>query len=231
MLELCAVETGYGNAQALHGVSFSVGAGEAVALIGRNGAGKSTTLKALMGILPCRAGDRRFEGRSIAGLPVHRTSRLGIGYVPEDRQIFGPLTAEENLTVGARSHRPGPWTLRRVYDLFPRLAERRHARGQSLSGGEQQMLAIGRALMANPRVLLLDEPTEGLAPIIVDTLADAIAVINGEGMAVVIVEQNFAVPQRLCRRFAVMENGAVAWTGDTAAFAADRDRIDRLIGV
>ena len=184
-----------------------------LALVGRNGAGKSTVLKAWMGQLPLRSGQRRLDGRDITGLALDACSRMGIALVPENRLIFAGLSCEENLTLASLNHPPGQWTLNAVYHLFPRLKERSRAQGTSLSGGEQQMLSIGRALMTNPRYLLLDEPTEGLAPMMVEQIVGAIATISQQGMAVILVEQNFHIPERLADRFALIDSGRITWTG------------------
>ena len=214
MLELKGANAFYGKAQALHDVDFAVGSGEIVALIGRNGAGKSTLLRALAGAHALASGERRLDGAAITQLPLHQCSRRGIALVPEDRQIFSNLTAEENLRLVEALHAPGYWSRDRIYGLFPRLAERRSANGTSLSGGEQQMLAIARALLANPRYLLLDEPTEGLAPVIVDAIIGAVGEIHAQGTAVVLVEQNAKVPRLLAQRFHIIDSGRLIWSGN-----------------
>jgi len=215
MLELREAEAAYGKAQALHRVSLAVRPGHVTALVGRNGAGKSTTLKALMGQMRLRSGSRWLDGREVSDLPPEQLSRQGVAFVPEDRQIFGGLSADENLQLAALSHAAGPWTLERVHALFPRLHERRRAQGTSLSGGEQQMLAIGRALMTNPRYLLLDEPTEGLAPVIVELIVKAIIEIRDAGMGILLVEQNLHVPRQLADRYALLDSGRNTWNGGT----------------
>ena len=215
MLELREAEASYGKAQALHCVSLAVRPGHVTALVGRNGAGKSTTLKALMGQMRLRGGSRWLDGRDVSNLSPEQLSRQGVAFVPEDRQIFSGLSAEENLQLAELSHAAGPWTLERVYALFPRLHERRRAQGTSLSGGEQQMLAIGRALMTNPRYLLLDEPTEGLAPVIVEQIVQAIVEIRDGGMGVLLVEQNLHVPRQLADRYALLDSGRNTWNGGT----------------
>ncbi|MGQ3070790.1 MAG: ABC transporter ATP-binding protein [Ferrovibrionaceae bacterium] len=222
MLALSQADVFYGRAQALHALDLAVAPAEIVAMVGRNGAGKSTALKALAGLLSLGAGRRLLDGRDITGLAPHRTSRAGVALVPEDRQIFGNLSAEENLDLAAVSHRPGPWTKARVFALFPRLAERARARGLTLSGGEQQMLAIGRALMTNPRYLLLDEPTEGLAPVVVAQMCNAIAAIARDGVGILLVEQNAKVPRLLARRFLVVDGGRITWEGTDAADIDER---------
>jgi len=232
LLALEAADAFYGKAPVLHGVSLQVGAGEIVSLIGRNGAGKSTTLRVMAGLMPLAAGRLVFDGRAVSGWPAHRISRLGVAYVPETRRIFPNLSVQENLAVAGYAHRGrrGPWSLDRVYGLFPRLRERRDFAGDSLSGGEQQMLAIARGLMTAPRLLLLDEPTEGLAPRIVDDLVAAIRTVQAEGVAVVLVEQKLKVPMALASRQYVIENGRIAWTGTTAAMQAGEGEVAALLG-
>lgn len=231
MLRLEDANVFYGSAQALHAITLEVGPGEIVGLIGRNGAGKSTILRTLMGLLPCRSGRRLLDGADITRFATHLSSRSGIAFVPEDRQVFANLTVDENLAVAAFGGRPGRMTAETVLTLFPNLRERRKVGGLGLSGGEQQMLAIARALVTNPKILLLDEPTEGLAPFIVDNLVGSMAHINKEGIAVVLVEQNFHVPLRLARRFYVVDNGQIVWNGDRSQFLARRAEIERLISV
>jgi branched-chain amino acid transport system ATP-binding protein len=213
MLELRGADVYYGKAQALHQVSVQVDHSGVLALVGRNGAGKTTILRALMGQLPLKAGARHLDGEVITHLPLSECSRRGIALVPDSREVFSGLTCEENLLLAGLSHRAGHWTMARVYELFPRLQERRKAQGTSLSGGEQQMLSIGRALMTNPKYLLLDEPTEGLAPVVVDQIVEAVQAIGRQGLAVALVEQNFRVPKRLAQRFALIDNGRVTWSG------------------
>ncbi|HEY7870148.1 MAG TPA: ABC transporter ATP-binding protein, partial [Methylomirabilota bacterium] len=187
-LELEAVEAGYGPSRVLHGVTLTARAGEVVSLLGRNGAGKSTTLKAIVSLVEVTGGSVRFGGRDITRRPTHEISRLGVGYVPEDRRIFADLTVAENLVVGAKGD--GVWSAARVYQFFPKLAELAARRAGSLSGGEQQMLTVARTLMGNPRLLLLDEPSEGLAPVIVRALGDQIAALKREGLTILLSEQN-----------------------------------------
>jgi branched-chain amino acid transport system ATP-binding protein len=221
----------YGKAQALHHVSIDVAAGEVVSLIGRNGAGKSTVLKAAIGLNAVHGGRRMMGDRDITALKPYELGRLGLAFVPENRRIFPNLTVEENLKIATVMGRKGPWSLERIYQLFPRLQERATQGGDTLSGGEQQMLAVGRGLLTNPEVLLLDEPTEGLAPLIVDHLTEAIRTINAEGVAILLVEQNLKVPLKLARRQFVIDNGRVVWSGTTAELQADRARIESLISV
>jgi branched-chain amino acid transport system ATP-binding protein len=221
----------YGKAQALHHVSIDVAAGEVVSLIGRNGAGKSTLLKAAIGLNAIHTGRRMMGDRDITALKPYELGRLGLAFVPENRRIFPNLTVEENLKISTVMGRRGPWSLERIYQLFPRLSERATQGGDTLSGGEQQMLAVGRGLLTNPEVLLLDEPTEGLAPLIVEQLTEAIRTINSEGVAILLVEQNLKVPLKLARRQFVIDNGRVVWSGTTAELQADRARIESLISV
>lgn len=221
----------YGKAQALHHVSIDVATGEVVSLIGRNGAGKSTLLKAAVGLNAVHSGRRLMGHRDVTALKPHELGRLGLAFVPENRRIFPNLTVEENLKIATVMGRKGPWSLERIYQLFPRLQERAAQAGDTLSGGEQQMLAVGRGLLTNPEVLLLDEPTEGLAPLIVDQLIEAIRTINAEGVAILLVEQNLKVPLKLARRQFVIDNGRVVWSGTTEELRADRARIESLISV
>jgi branched-chain amino acid transport system ATP-binding protein len=207
LLEVRNLAAGYGRAQVLFGVSLEVRAGEAAVLLGPNGAGKSTTLKAIMGLLPGTSGEIFFNGKNILGQETHEVSRLGIGYVPEDRRIFGELTVAENLEVGRR---PGLWTAERVFDLFPALADMRERPGARMSGGEQKMLAIARTLMGNPRALLLDEPSEGIAPILVEQFSKAILNLKDTGVAVLLAEQNQAFARRVADRSYTLERGKIA---------------------
>jgi branched-chain amino acid transport system ATP-binding protein len=212
----------YGRARALFDVSLDVRPGEAVALLGRNGAGKSTTFRAILGLLKTRSGDLHFAGHDLARLPTHAIVRLGLGYVPEDRRIFSDLTVAENLSVGRRLARPGAaaWTPEKLYEIFPNLAELRHRAGARMSGGEQQMLAIARTLMGNPSLLLLDEPSEGLAPRIVEQMIAAIAEMKREGLGMLIAEQNLAFARLVASRVYVIEKGAVRFSGTVAEFDA-----------
>jgi len=212
----------YGRARALFDVSLDVRPGEAVALLGRNGAGKSTTFRAILGLLKTRSGDLRFAGHDLARLPTHAIVRLGLGYVPEDRRIFSDLTVAENLSVGRRAARPGAaaWTPEKLYEIFPNLAELRHRAGARMSGGEQQMLAIARTLMGNPSLLLLDEPSEGLAPRIVEQMIGGIEEMKREGLGMLIAEQNLAFARLVASRVYVIEKGAVRFSGTVAEFDA-----------
>ena len=222
MLTVDNLKAGYGPAQVLFGVSFAVGAGEVVTLLGRNGMGKTTTLNGIMGLLPVAGGSATFDSLALIGLPPYRIAQAGLGLVPEGRQIFPTLSVKENLIATAASRFGAPrWTLERVYEFFPRLAERSHHMGNQLSGGEQQMLAIGRALMTNPRLLMLDEATEGLAPLIRAEIWDRLARLKEEGQAILIVDKHIEALTRLADRHVVIEKGHVVWTGSSAALTAD----------
>jgi len=232
MAELLAVEgltAGYGDAIVLEDVALTLEEGDSLALLGRNGMGKTTLLVTLMGLTRMRRGTLRWRGQDLAALPTHRRSRSGIGWVPQERFMFPSLTVEEHLTVVAR---PGPWNAARVYELFPRLEERRANFGNQLSGGEQQMLAIGRALMVNPALLLLDEPMEGLAPIIVQELMGVIReLIEDAGMAVIVVEQHAKLALSLTRQTIVLERGRVVHRAPSEALLRDPDTLHRLVAV
>jgi branched-chain amino acid transport system ATP-binding protein len=222
VLEVEGLRAGYGPAEILFGVSLSLARGEVAALMGRNGAGKSTTLKAIMGLVPPRAGRVRFAGRDIAGLAAFRIARLGLGYVPEDRRIFTDLTVAENLEVGRRpAEGRDAWTAERLFEVFPNLASMRHRRAAAMSGGEQQMLAIARTLMGNPAAVLLDEPSEGLAPVILELMADAVLRMKREGIAVLLSEQNFDFAAAVADRAYVIERGEIRYDGSMAALDAD----------
>jgi len=226
MLELRNIRSGYGDAVVLDGISLTLPQDGSLAVLGRNGVGKSTLLLTIMGYTRLHRGELLWNGTSIARLAPHQRARLGIGWVAQEREIFPSLTLEENLCVAAR---PGPWTLDRVFSLFPRLKERRANLGNQLSGGEQQMLAIARALMTNPRLLLLDEPLEGLAPIIVEELAAALR--NLEGMAMVLVEQHAEIALALTKRALVIERGRIAHAGACAELLANEALLERYVGV
>ena len=222
MLSVERLTASYGPAQVLFDVSFSVGSGEVVTLIGRNGMGKTTTISALMGLLPPEGGTATFNGQSLIGLPPFRVAQAGLGLVPEGRQVFPTLTVEENLiATEATRARMKQWTLDRVYSFFPALAERRSHMGNELSGGEQQMLAIGRALMTNPKLLILDEATEGLAPKIRTEIWRCLTLLKQEGQAILIVDKHLEALLRFADRHVVIEKGHVVWTGTSAALAAD----------
>ncbi len=233
MLAVEALETSYGLSQVLFGVALRVDAGQIVTLLGRNGMGKTTTVHSIMGIARPHAGRIEFEGRALRGLPSYRIAQAGVGLVPEGRQVFPNLTVRENLvaTAANRASRPDPWTLERVFALFPQLQERRGHFGNQLSGGEQQMLAIGRALMTNPRLLLLDEATEGLAPLIRAEIHRAIERLKGEGLAVLIIDKDVRALIRLADRHFVLEKGRVVWKGTSAELAASEEVQHRYLGV
>ena len=225
-LRLSGVHAGYGETVVLEDVGFVLPERGSLAVLGRNGVGKSTLLLTLMGYTRLHRGALLWRGHDISRLPPHRRARLGIGWVAQEREIFASLTVQENLTVAAR---PGDWTLERAYALFPRLAERRTHRGNQLSGGEQQMLAIARALLTNPRLLLLDEPLEGLAPLIVEELAQALA--NLAGVAMILVEQHAEIALSLTTQALVIERGRIAHAGASRELAADERLLERYVGV
>ena len=222
MLELDGICSGYGDGEALFDVSLRVNAGEAVCLLGRNGAGKSTTLKTIMGLVPLARGGVRFVGRELGGLRTFQRARLGLGYVPEDRRIFPELSVRENLDAARKAGADGePWTLERVCELFPTLADKLERPGGLLSGGEQQMLTIGRTLMGNPRLLLLDEPSEGLAPLVVVQLREQIARLKGAGLTILLCEQNLAFARAICDRLYVIDTGKLRFAGTFSELEAD----------
>ncbi|WAL83030.1 ABC transporter ATP-binding protein [Pandoraea sp. XJJ-1] len=229
ILDVAGIHSYYGKSHILQGVTLSVGDGELVTLLGRNGAGKSTTLKTIAGVVPPKAGTISFLGKPIAGQPAHRIAARGVCFVPEHRGIFKLLTVEENLKLGAR--RDSPWQLADIYRIFPRLQERRKNGGAQLSGGEQQMLAIGRALMNHPRLLMLDEPVEGLAPVIVEEIVAQLKLIKQAGVAILLVEQNLEVCTQLADRHYIVEQGVIVYGADNAAFLADEVVKDRYLGV
>jgi branched-chain amino acid transport system ATP-binding protein len=231
VLALDGVETCYGLSQVLFGVSLSIGPGEMVTLMGRNGMGKTTTVRSIMGLTQARAGRIAFQGADIRGMPAYRVAQLGIGLVPEGRQIFPNLTVRENLVATAVERDGGDWTLDRVYELFPRLAERQTSMGNQLSGGEQQMLAVGRALMTNPQLLLLDEATEGLAPLIRQEIWKCLARLKQTGLAILVIDKNVGALLRVADRHFLIERGRVVWAGDSAALAAAPDVQHRYLGV
>lgn len=223
MLEVANIDTYYGKAHILHGVSLAADKGEVVALLGRNGAGKSTTLKSIMQLVRPQRGSVRLAGEELIGLPSHAAAKAGLGYVPEERRIFGSLSVEENLEVGKQPPRDGVpvWARENLFELFPNLAERRRNLGSELSGGEQQMLTIARTLMGNPAVLLLDEPSEGIAPVIVKQMATAIEALKSEGLTILLSEQNLHFARRVADRAVILEGGAVRFDGTFEALAAD----------
>ena len=223
MLEIVRIAGGYGETQVLFDVTLRIAAGEVVALLGRNGMGKTTTVRTIMGMLPLSAGSIRIDGVDIAGLPPFRIAQRGIGLVPEGREVFPTLTVEENLVATAR---PGAWDLPAVYRLFPRLAERRANLGRQLSGGEQQMLAIGRALATNPRLLILDEATEGLAPLIRAEIWACISRLKAAGLAILLIDKTLSAIMKLADRHVILDKGVTVWTGSSEALAvaAERER-------
>jgi branched-chain amino acid transport system ATP-binding protein len=218
----------YGKSHILHGVSLEVKEGEIVAVLGRNGAGKTTTVRSLMGLTPARMGKIEIFGRETTRWPTHRVAALGVGYVPEGRKIFGNLTVLENLKVPQA--RPGPWTLDRVFELFPRLAERRSQLGRQLSGGEQEMLAIARPLLLNPRIMLLDEPSQGLAPLIVKEVMRVVQRMRDEGLSVLLIEQNAPLCLSIADRAYVLDDGKVVYSGAAGELANDTELVNKLAG-
>jgi branched-chain amino acid transport system ATP-binding protein len=227
-LAASGLHTFYGKSHILHGVGLDVAAGGITTLLGRNGAGKTTTLRSLMGLTPPREGRIEIFGTETTRWPSFRIAALGVGYVPEGRRIFANLTVEENLKVPLE--RPGPWSTEKIYLLFPRLAERKASHGRQLSGGEQEMLAIARALVLNPRLLILDEPSQGLAPLIVREVFEVIAGMRHEGMAVLLVEQNVRISLEIADRAYVLDNGAIVYAGTAQDLAADEARVQSLAG-
>ena len=231
-LTLRGVLAGYGETVVLHGVSLALSQGETMSILGRNGVGKTTLLASVLGHTTLHAGEIAFAGRPLAGLRAFRRARLGIGYVPQEREIFPSLDVEENLTVAARRQRRDGWTVDRVYALFPRLAERRRSMGNQLSGGEQQMLAVGRALMLDPSLLLLDEPLEGLAPVMVDRLLDALVRLRSEaGLTMLLVEQHARLALAFSPRAVILDRGRIAYDGASGPLLDDPPRLASLIGV
>jgi branched-chain amino acid transport system ATP-binding protein len=229
MLSVNAIHTFYGESHILHGVSLEVQAGELVAVLGRNGAGKTTTMSSIIGLIRPRRGAVIVNGRDVTGQPAHAIAGAGVGLVPQGRRIFAPLSVKENLVFAER--RKGPWTLARVYELFPRLAEREHNRGSSLSGGEQQMLAIGRALLMNPRLLLMDEPSEGLAPLLLREIGRVIGELKQSGMAILLAEQNLAMALSVADRCYVINKGQVVAETSATSLKDDEDLKRRYLGV
>ncbi|MCP1675293.1 branched-chain amino acid transport system ATP-binding protein [Natronocella acetinitrilica] len=228
LLRLDGVETAYDTSKVLFGVDLEIAEGEAVALLGRNGMGKTTTVRSIMGLTPPHAGRVEFDGRDVTGRAAFRIARAGIGLVPEGRQIFPNLTVRENLQAAARGE---GWTLESVYTLFPRLAERADHGGNALSGGEQQMLAIGRALMTNPRLLILDEATEGLAPVVRRDIWRCLERLRGLGQSLLIIDRNIDALLELCDRHYIIHKGAVAWQGTSGALRAEPELRRRYLGV
>jgi branched-chain amino acid transport system ATP-binding protein len=233
LLEVSGIETSYGVSRVLFGLSLAVAAGEMVSLLGRNGMGKTTTVRSIMGLTRASAGSIRFAGAEIRDLPAYRIAKLGIGLVPEGRQVFPNLTARENLlaTAANRHAAPNPWTLDKVLALFPRLAARAASMANLLSGGEQQMLAIGRALMTNPRLLILDEATEGLAPLIRDEIWRCLQRLRDEGQAILVIDKNVDAVTRIADRHTIIERGRVVWSGNSAELKTSAGVQHRYLGV
>ena len=228
LLEASGLHTYYGKSHILRGVSLRVGEGEVVTLLGRNGAGKTTTLKSLIGLLRPREGTISIFGQERVGEPPFRIAAAGVGYVPEGRRVFANLTVEENLRVPAE--RPGPWTIERVYQAFPRLAQRKSNKGSQLSGGEQEMLSIARALLLNPKLLMLDEPSQGLAPLIVADVFRIIVEARKEGVSILLVEQNVRAAVQIADRAYVLDDGKIVYEGAAKDFGADEQRVRELAG-
>lgn len=233
MLQVEQLHTYYGSSQALFGMSLAVGQGEVVTLLGRNGMGKTTTVHSIMGIVPSRSGQLTFNGQSIATLPSYRIAQLGLGLVPEGRQVFPNLTVVENLiaTAANRQRRPEPWTVEKIFAMFPVLAARRNNMGNLLSGGEQQMLAIGRALMTNPKLLILDEATEGLAPLIRQTIWACLQQLKQDGQSILVIDKNVDDLTRIADRHYIIEKGIVVWSGNSAELQVQADVRQRYLGV
>lgn len=232
ILEVDGIDTYYGTSHVLQNVRLSVDEGEVVALLGRNGVGKTTTLRSIMGLAPPRKGSIRFAGKEIAGSPPYETARMGVAYVPDDLRIFPDLTAEENLEIARRlSRRTGFWNKERVYALFPKLADLAQSKGINLSGGEKKMLGIGRALMANPSLILLDEPSEGLAPLVVANLAEVLGEIRRNGVTILLADQNLKFCRVVCSRGYILEKGSVCHSGDMAAIWENEEIIRKHLVV
>lgn len=233
LLELRDVETNYGLSRALFGVSLTIGRGEMVSLLGRNGMGKTTTVRSIMGLTPPSAGSIRFDGDEIHGLPAYRIAKHGIGLVPEGRQVFPNLTARENLVATAANYGEAskPWTLEKVLSLFPRLAERADSMASLLSGGEQQMLAIGRALMTNPRLLILDEASEGLAPLVRDEIWRSLERLRATGQSILVIDKNVKALTRIADRHYIIERGRIVWVGNSRELAEATAIQYRYLGV
>ena len=233
MLKINGLETAYGQSQVLFGMELNVGKGEVVTLLGRNGMGKTTTLHSVMGLVPSRSGNIRFQGQELRELPSYQIAKTGLSLVPEGRQIFPNLTVHENLvaTASNRSQSENPWNLDRVFDLFPRLLNRIHHMGNQLSGGEQQMLAIGRALMTNPKLLILDEATEGLAPLIRNEIWNCVSNLKSAGQSILLVDKNIDALTRIADRHYIIEKGKVVWDGTSSELQGDQDLQHRFLGV
>jgi branched-chain amino acid transport system ATP-binding protein len=231
LLAVNDIHTYYGDSHVLQGVTFSVAAGRVVALLGRNGVGKTTTIQSILGLPAPRTGEVLLRDRTISGLPTYAIVRSGIAWVPQGHRIFPTLTVRENLGLAARHARAGAWTIERIFGLFPSLAERRNLRGSHLSGGEQQMLAIGRALVQNPDLILMDEPSEGLSPRLVEEIGDVVLKLNAEGCAVFLVEQNLAFGLRVAHSVLVMNKGRIVFSGDPQQLAADEEICRQYLGL
>ena len=233
LLEVDGIETCYGLSQVLFGLSLSVKSGEMVSLMGRNGMGKTTTIRSIMGLTPARAGSIRFAGSEVRTQPSYRIAQLGVGLVPEGRQIFPNLTVRENLVAAAadRFDSSNPWTLAAIYVMFPRLAERASNMGNQLSGGEQQMLAIGRALMTNPKLLILDEATEGLAPLIRQEIWDCLSMLKARGQSILVIDKNVEHLTRICDRHTIIERGKTVWSGTSDELLAEPDLQHKYLGI
>ncbi len=233
MLEINGLETAYGQSQVLFGMELNVGKGEVVTLLGRNGMGKTTTLHSVMGLVPSRSGNIRFQGQELRELPSYQIAKTGLSLVPEGRQIFPNLTVHENLvaTASNRSQSENPWNLDRVFDLFSRLPNRINHMGNQLSGGEQQMLAIGRALMTNPKLLILDEATEGLAPLIRNEIWNCVSNLKSAGQSILLVDKNIDALTRIADRHYIIEKGKVVWDGTSSELQGDQDLQHRFLGV
>lgn len=233
MLHVQGLQSGYGRSQALFDMGFTVEEGQVVTLLGRNGMGKTTTLKTILGLLPTWQGKAEFRGRNITGLTPHKIGRMGVALVPEGRQVFPTLSVRENLlaTAANRDGRPNPWSLARVAKLFPRLEERKDQSAALLSGGEQQMLAIGRALMTNPHLLVLDEATEGLAPLVRQEIYDCLAGLKAKGQSILLIDKNIKELSRIADHHVIVEKGRVPWSGSNDAFLADETLKSRYLGL
>ena len=233
LLDVDGIETCYGLSQVLFGLSLSIKRGEMVSLMGRNGMGKTTTIRSIMGLTPARAGAIRFAGAEVRSLPSYRIAKLGIGLVPEGRQIFPNLTVRENLVAASanRLGRSDPWALEKIHALFPRLAERGSNMGNQLSGGEQQMLAIGRALMTNPHLLILDEATEGLAPLIREEIWNCLSMLKARGQSILVIDKNVEHLSRICDRHYIIERGRTVWSGTSEQLMAEADLQHRYLGI
>ena len=233
LLDVVDIETSYGLSRVLFGISLAIAPGEMVSLMGRNGMGKTTTVRSIMGLTPCAVGSIRFGGIQIRGLPAYRIAQLGLGLVPEGRQVFSNLTARENLiaTAANRNGAASPWTLEKIFALFPRLAARAGSMANLLSGGEQQMLAIGRALMTNPRLLILDEATEGLAPLIRDEIWRCLELLRAAGQSILVIDKNVDALTRIADRHYIIERGRVVWSGTSSQLANAPDVQHRYLGV